>query len=113
MFETDGEADGRMLGPQPWLAPHGPQSEKDTGQDVRITGHQAVSSADGGITDQTLSSSCHGGHQTENPISPSNMCDMTLVVDKKQRAVLTASEKRVKTLKLCSSSHAPKPLWEN
>lgn len=43
MFETDGEADDRMLGSQPSLPPHSPQSQKDTCQDVRVTGYQAVS----------------------------------------------------------------------
>lgn len=43
MFETDGEADDRVLGPQPGLPPHSPTGQKDTCQDVRITGHQAVS----------------------------------------------------------------------
>lgn len=86
VFETDGEADDRMLGPPPRLPPHGSQSEKNTGQDVRITGHQAVNGAHGGINNQTRSGPCHEGHQTENLISLSNMCAMTLVVDKRQRA---------------------------
>ena len=43
MFETDGEADDRMLGPHPGLPPHSPTGKKDTCQDVRIAGHQAVS----------------------------------------------------------------------
>lgn len=50
VFETDGETDDRMLGSQPRLPPHSPQGEKNTGQDVRITGHQAVKGADGALT---------------------------------------------------------------
>lgn len=43
VFETDAEADDRMLGPQPSLPPHSPTGQKDTCEDVRIAGHQAVS----------------------------------------------------------------------
>lgn len=42
VLKTNGEADDRMLGPQSSLSPHGPTRQKDTCQDVRITGYQAV-----------------------------------------------------------------------
>lgn len=113
VFETDGEADDRMLGPPPRLPPHGSQSEKNTGQDVRITGHQAVNGAHGGINNQTRSGPCHEGHQTENLISLSNVCHDSGGWQKTKSPVLTASEKRVITLKLRSCSHTPKPLWES
>lgn len=44
VFETDGEADDRMLGQQPGLPPDSPAGQKDTCQNVRITGYQAVRS---------------------------------------------------------------------
>lgn len=42
VLETDGEADNRMLGSQPGLPPHSSAGQKDTCQNVRITGYQAV-----------------------------------------------------------------------
>lgn len=92
VFETDGEAHDRMLGPQPRVPPHGPPSEKDTGQDVRITGHQAVS----GISKWTRSGRSHtvlrpgekvDGTGSEaigqrwSPAVRSPLYHMTLVVD--------------------------------
>lgn len=43
VLETDGKADDRVLGSQPSLPPHSSAGQKDTCQDVRITGYQAVS----------------------------------------------------------------------
>lgn len=54
VFETDGEADDRMLGPQPGQPPDSPAGQKDTCQNVRITGYQAVRSHCQLCIEQTL-----------------------------------------------------------
>lgn len=40
MPSSHAEADVRVLGPQPRLPPHHPQSEEDAGQDGGVPGHE-------------------------------------------------------------------------